>query len=279
MAFPFRYSICNEVFERIPFHKACQSIHEAGYTGIEIAPFTLSEDPATLSYAERRQFRSAMDSAGLRFAGLHWLMVAPKGLHVTTPDAALRERSWQHIRNLIDLCADLGDNGVMVFGSPKQRSATDGSTVEDATKRLTAGLEAVSSQAMERGVTVLLEALPRSQCDVVTTLGEAVRIVRQVNSPAIRTMFDTHNAEDETEPHAQVLDRYFEYIRHVHVNEMDGRHPGTGSYDFGAVLDVLKQRGYSGWISLEVFDFSAGADNIARQSLSYLKSIAEKSGE
>jgi sugar phosphate isomerase/epimerase len=279
MPFPFRYSICNEIFERIPFHKACQKAQSAGYTGIEIAPFTLSQNPAALSYSERKQHRSAMDSEGLRFAGLHWLMVAPEGLHVTTPDAELRARSWRHIHDLIDLCADLGDNGVMVFGSPKQRSTTAGSTVEDATKRMEDGLAEISGHAMERRVTLLVEALPRSQSNVVTTLAEAVRIVRRINSPAIRTMFDTHNAEDETDPHAEILTRYFEYIHHVHVNEMDGRHPGTGEYDFAAILNVLKQRNYSGWISLEVFDFSAGADNIARQSLSYLLSVAEKLDE
>jgi sugar phosphate isomerase/epimerase len=279
MAFPFQYSICNEIFERIPFHKTCQAVRAAGYSGIEIAPFTLSPKPVVLSYAERKQYRSAMDSEGLRFAGLHWLMVAPEGLHVTTPDSELRARSWQHIHGLIDLCADLGDDGVMVFGSPKQRSTTAGSTVEDATKRLEDGLGEVSGHAMERSVTVLLEALPRSQSDVVTTLGEAVRIVRRINSPAIRSMFDTHNAEDETEAHTEVLNRYFEYVHHVHVNEMDGRHPGTGAYDFAGILKVLKQRNYSRWISLEVFDFSAGADNIARQSLSYLQSVAENLGE
>jgi D-psicose/D-tagatose/L-ribulose 3-epimerase len=36
----------------------------------------------------------------LIFVGLHWLMVSPKSLHVTTPDARLRRRSWEHIRSL-----------------------------------------------------------------------------------------------------------------------------------------------------------------------------------
>jgi sugar phosphate isomerase/epimerase len=276
MPFPFRYSICNEIFERTPFHKACQSVRSAGYDGIEIAPFTLSDNPAKISSAERKQYRALMDSEGLRFVGLHWLMVAPKGLHVTAPDPELRTRSWRHISDLIDLCADLGDNAVMVFGSPKQRCATGGSTAADAAGRMEDGLAEVSGSAMERGVTLLLEALPRSQCDVINTVDEAVQIVRRINSPAIRTMFDTHNAEDETEPHAEIIDRYFEFIRHVHVNEMDGRHPGTGSYDFRPVFEVLKQHSYPGWISLEVFDFSAGAGNIANESLSYLKSVAKQ---
>jgi sugar phosphate isomerase/epimerase len=45
-------------------------------------------------------------------------------------------------------------------------------------------------------------------------------------------MFDTHNAVEESEPHAQLVEKYYDLIRHVHVNEMDGRHPGTGNYDF-----------------------------------------------
>ena len=274
MPFPFRYSICNELFEGTPFHQVCRTVRNIGYDGIEIAPFTLAQSPSAISSDQRKQYRGIMDSEGLQFAGLHWLMVSPKGLHVTTSDDAERARGWQHIRELIDLCADLGDGGVMVFGSPKQRSTTAGSTVAEATKRFADGLSDVSSQAMERGVTILVEALPASQSDVVRTLEEAVRIVREVASPSVRTMFDTHNTEDETERHAQLICRYYEYIRHIHVNEMDGRHPGTGSYDFGAVLEELARRHYSGWISLEVFDFSAGAENIARESLSYLKSIA-----
>ena len=272
----FHHSICNEVFQGTPFRQACKTIRSIGYEGIEIAPFTLSEDPASISLDQRKQYRAIMNSEGLRFAGLHWLMVAPKGLHVTTPDNALRARSWTHIRHLIDLCADLGDDGAMVFGSPHQRSTTNGSSVADATARFEQGLSDVSSQAMERGVTILVEALPRSQSNVVNTLEEAEAIVRTVASPAVRTMFDTHNAEDETDPHAAVVDRYFEDIRHVHVNEMDGRHPGTGSYDFDAVLRTLARREYGGWVSLEVFDFSAGAETIARESLTYLESVTEQ---
>jgi sugar phosphate isomerase/epimerase len=74
------------------------------------------------------------------------------------------------------------------------------------------------------GVTILIEALPKAQCDVVQTLAEAAGLVGEIASPAIRTMFDVHNAIDEIEPHAALVDRYFRLIRHVHVNELDGRH-------------------------------------------------------
>lgn len=272
MAYSFRHSTCNEAFDKWPFADACKAIRRAGYAGIEIAPFTLAEDPSEVSAAQRAECRDIMQSEGLEFVGLHWLMVSPKGLHVTGPDAALRQRSWTHIRNLVDLCADLGPNGVMVFGSPQQRSTTGGLTRAEATRNFVDGLAGVAPHACERGVTILVEALPIGQCDVIGTLEEAAAIARGIDSPAVRTMFDVHNAIDESEPHAALVDRYFDAIRHVHVNELDGRHCGAGNYDFKPVLDVLRRRGYSGWVSLEAFDFTPGAEKLVTDSLRHLES-------
>jgi sugar phosphate isomerase/epimerase len=271
-----RQAICNEAFQDAGFAESCKIMKRAGYEGIEIAPFTLGEDPALIPPARRREVSGIIRDEGLEFVGLHWLMVAPKGLHVTTPDDALRARSWLHIRHLIDLCADLGPNGVMVFGSPFQRSTTGGSTREDATRRFIDGLAGVASHALSRGVTILVEALPAGQSDVVQSLEEAASIVRQIDSPAIQTMFDTHNAINEVEPHAVLVDRYYDLIRHVHVNEMDGKHCGQGNYDFKPVLATLIRRGYRRWVSLEAFDFSLGGERIANESLRYLEAEIAK---
>ena len=266
-----QHAICNEIFEGWDFADTCREIRQAGYDGIEIAPFTLAADPAAIGPAQRGEYRDIMASEGLCFVGLHWLLVSPQGLHVTTPDAALRGRSWQHIRHLIDLCADLGPNGILVFGSPRQRGTTGGLSRTEATRHFVEGFASVAPQARERGVTILMEALPVGQCDVVTSLDEAAALVREIDHPAVRTMFDCHNAIDETEPHSALVARHYDLIRHIHVNELDGRHPGTGRYDFRALFDVLRRRQYAGWISAEVFDFTPGAETIARDSLRYLK--------
>ena len=272
----FRHAICNEAFDKWDFAESCRVMKRLGYQGIEIAPFTLGEDPVDLTIERRREVRDIIVSEGLRFVGLHWLMVSPKGLHVTTPDETLRARSWQHIRNLIDLCADLGPDGVMVFGSPKQRGSVDGLTIAEATKNYVDGLASVAVQAEERGVKLLIEALPVEQTDVVLTLDEAVMHVKSIGSPAIATMFDTHNAVDEVEPHADLVEKHFEWIRHVHVNEIDGRHPGTGNYDFVSVFRKLNQLNYKGWISMEAFDFTPGAEVLAAESIQYLNRRIEE---
>src|SRR3954465_15634530 len=115
MSVPFRYAMCNEAFNGQPFSNVCQLLRNLGYQGIEIAPFTLAPEPLHFTAFQRAECKRAITDAGLTFAGLHWLLVTPKTIHVTTPDNALRKASWDYVRSLIDLCADLGDDGVMVF--------------------------------------------------------------------------------------------------------------------------------------------------------------------
>jgi D-psicose/D-tagatose/L-ribulose 3-epimerase len=272
----FQHAICNEIYGAIPFAEVCRDIRRIGYNGIEIAPFTLDRNPTAIAPARRREYRDIIASEGLRFAGLHWLLAAPASLHATTSDRATRERTWAHVAALIDLCADLGDRGVMVFGSPQQRCAAGGLEPADATRNFIDGLAGVALRAQERGVRILVEALPANQCDVVNTLAEAVAIVREIGGPGVRTMFDTHNAVDETEPHDILIERYFDLIEHVHINEMDGGRPGAGGYDFKPMLAALARCNYSGWLSLEAFDFTPGPEAVAEESLRFIESEIHK---
>lgn len=276
MTSPFRFAVCNELFQSMPFGETCGKVHKLGYEGLEIAPFTLAEQPLDISPAKRSEIHKTLQDEGLCFVGLHWLLVSSLGLHVTTPDMALRRRSWEHVHNLIDLCADLAgcnsdDNGVLVFGSPKQRSTVDGMSRKDAMDVFTNELAHVAAHAEDSRVKILVEALPKNQSDVINSLAEAVAIVRQIGSPAIKTMFDSHNAVDETEPHAALIRKYFPYIVHVHVNETDGREPGMGDYDFASVLSTLRELDYQGWISLEAFDFSRDPEEIAARAIQHLQ--------
>jgi D-psicose/D-tagatose/L-ribulose 3-epimerase len=267
----FRLAICNETFQGWKFAKMCKGARRLGYTGVEIAPFTLGDDPAALPPRKRRELRRTMASEEIAYVGLHAILTAPKGLHVTTPDTAVRQRSWEYVRKLVDLAADLGDGAIVVFGSGKQRSATGGVSVAEATAHFQEGLARVAPAAQARGVTILIEALAPHLSNVVTSLETSVQIVIQIGSPAVQTMFDTHNAVKESQPHGALIKKYARHIRHVHINEMDGRHPGTGTYDFKSVLQALKELSYRQWVSLEVFDFSAGPETIARESARLLR--------
>jgi sugar phosphate isomerase/epimerase len=240
-----------------------------------VAPFTLADSVDQISPRRRRQLRETIEGEGMVCSGIHWLLVKPRGLHLATRDRTLREKSWSYLSRLIDFCADLGGH-LMILGSPQQRNTRDGMTAQEALGRLAEGLSELAPAARDRDVTLLMEAVSSEETDVVSTLAEAVEVVDRVSHGHVRTMFDCHNAADEGSHFLSLVERYWSRIRHVHVNEIDGRHPGTGDVDFERLLRFLRDRNYGGWVSLEVFDFRAGGERIARESISYLREIESR---
>lgn len=268
-----RWAICSETFVGLDFVSACKAARRIGYSGIEVEPAHLHPDPAGLTQAQRREIRSAIQDEGLVCVGIHSILKAPPGMHLTTPDKSVRRKSWDYFTRLIDLAADLADRPVMVLGSSKQRAAIDGATVEEATLRLTEGLQELASHAEQRSAMILMEPLAPHQCNVVITLEQAMQVVRAVNSPAVKTILDTHNTSAEKQPIDALIREYFRWIRHVHLNELDGKRPGSGDFPFQVVLQTLQELGYSGWLSVELFDFKPDGETVARQSLEYLSKI------
>jgi len=275
----FKYAFCNESLQGVSWEEQCSLVGRTGYQGVEIAPFSLvQESIEELTPARRREMVRAMKAAGIECAGLHWLLSPPPpGLHVTTPEKELRRKSWAYIEKLIDFCGDLGGT-VMVFGSPKGRSTTAGLSVVEAKNHLADGLSGVADHAQRCGVKILIESLGHDQTDVVNNLAETVELLDRIAHPAIQTMFDFHNTTDETDPFPALIEKYFSHIHHVHVQEMDGRYLGSGNAEkeFVASFQKLKDLRFDKWISVEVFDFSPGAETLAVESLKTLRAIEKK---
>jgi D-psicose/D-tagatose/L-ribulose 3-epimerase len=102
-----RISLCNEVIAGLPFERQCALAAELGYDGLEIAPFTLGEARDRIGAAQRAEIRNAARAAGIAITGLRWLLVKSPGFSITSDDAALRARTIDFMRAVIDLCAEI----------------------------------------------------------------------------------------------------------------------------------------------------------------------------
>lgn len=272
-----RYAICNETWGDLPFAETCRRIADAGYDGVEIAPFTLANEfgkPGAddLTADERRTVRAAAEDAGLSIAGLHWLLVPPPdGLHLTTPDDAVRARTSDYLRKIADLCADLGGT-ILVLGSPKQRSLDDSTPRSVGRERFLGALTDCLAVCADRGVTLCLEPLGPGETNFLNTLAEARECIEATgNHPACRTIFDVKAAATESSSFEALIAANADIIAHVHANDVNRRGPGFGETRFPPILSALRSVGYSGWISVEVFDYTPDPDTIARRSIQTLK--------
>jgi sugar phosphate isomerase/epimerase len=270
-----RLAICNEVFQGWPVERALAYAAELGYDGVEIAPFTLADTPAEISAARRREIRRAAEQHGVAIVGLHWLLVKPAGLSINGPDAAIRARTQAHMRELIHLCADLGGR-VLIHGSPDQRSVPAGRDFAEAWRRARETFEACLPAAAERGVVYCIEPLTRQITNFITRVAEADRLVREIAHPAFRLMVDCRSAESDGSALCELEAGLASgHLGHVHVNDVSGRGPGFGRVAFTPILQRLRDAGYGGWASVEVFEFTPDPQTIAARSIGYLRGILE----
>ena len=273
----FRIALCNEVLADLPFARQCAMAAALGYDGLELAPYTLDEAPHRLPAGQRTGLRRAVTDAGLAVVGLHWLLVTPKGLSITSPDDNVRARTVDVMSGLIDLCADLGGR-VLVHGSPQQRAIADGQSPADAWARARACFAAASEVAAAAGVTYCLEPLSRRETAFVNTVAEAVRMVDEVDSPAFRTMLDTSAAGlSERDPIDRLIAHWFPTgkLAHIQLNDRNRRAPGQGGDGFLPVLAALRRVGYAGAVSVEPFVYEPDGPTTAARAIGYLRGLEE----
>ncbi|HKH34852.1 MAG TPA: sugar phosphate isomerase/epimerase family protein [Beijerinckiaceae bacterium] len=269
-----KLSLCNEVIRELPFAQQCELAAQLGYAGLELAPFTLGEETYRMPAAERAAVRAACANAGIAISGLHWLLVAPKGLSITTADRPVREKTVDVMRRLVGLCADLGGD-YLVHGSPAQRQ-TGGDP--EAGARGEAAWAAIADDAKAAGVTYCIEPLAPRETDFINTIAQAAAIIERVGSPALRTMIDTSAAAlAEPEPVAAAIERWMPtgLVAHIQLNDSNRRGPGEGKDAFTPVLAALKRSGYSGWLAMEPFDYIPDGPTCAARSIGYVAGILE----
>jgi D-psicose/D-tagatose/L-ribulose 3-epimerase len=266
-----RFAICNETFGDWPWERVCRFVAETGYDGIEIAPFTFAPSVTEVSAERRRQIRSAAADAGLEIVGLHWLLASPKGLHIHSKDAALRQKTVDYLRALVDFAGDLGAP-VMIFGSPAQRRLEDGD-LEGAWARTQDSFRQVLPTLEARGVTLCQESLPAPESDFILSAADAARMVRAIDHPSFRMMLDVKSMCSEDRPPAEIIREFAPLVKHFHANDANRRGPGFGETDFVPIAAALKEVGYTGWVSVEVFDYTPDPETIARESLRHLREV------
>lgn len=272
-----RLALCNEVIAGRDFAAQCAFAAALGYDGLEVAPFTLADDPLAIGAADRTRIRRAAADAGIAITGLHWLLVQPAGLSITTADAALRARTVAAMTHLVDLCADLGGR-YLVHGSPAQRKIPPGESRDVAWTRARDAFAAAAAAAARAGVVYLVEPLPRDETDLLNTLDEAAAMVREVGHPALLTMLDAKSAAlAEAAPVAELAARWLPtgLIGHVQVNDRNRRGPGQGGDRFAALFRALRAHGYAGDVAVEPFDYVPDGPACAARAIGYLRGLAE----
>ncbi|MGE3314703.1 MAG: sugar phosphate isomerase/epimerase family protein [Planctomycetaceae bacterium] len=268
-----KFAICQELFVDWDWARQCRFIAEVGYTGIELAPFTLAPRIEEVSPVRRAELRKIAQDHGLQIIGLHWLLAKTEGLHLTTAQSAVRRATTAYLVELGNACADLGGD-LMVFGSPFQRNVEPGMSQDQAYENAAEVFRGAMPQLAERGVRICMEPLTPKETDFINTCAEGLRLIRMVDHPNFVLHQDVKAMlGGETKSIPELIEEFAPIVGHFHVNDSNLLGPGMGETDFAPIFRALARVKYEGWISVEVFDYAPGCEHIARVSYDYMQRV------
>jgi sugar phosphate isomerase/epimerase len=272
-----QFGICNEIFQGWKLGDAMQFARRVGYDVIEIAPFTLAPRVTDIPAASRQAIRDEAARCGIGISGIHWVLAQTEGLHLTHPDAAIRGRTALYFRELVDFCADIGGTRI-VLGSPKQRNLAEGVAPAQAVLWAREVLQDAVKRGEERQVTLCIEPLAPSETNFLNTAAAAIRFIQESPSPALKIILDVKAMSSEGKPIPQIIRESWPHFAYFHANDRNLKGPGFGEVDFVPIATALREVGYDGVVSVEVFQFEEGPEAIATRSLEYLRKCFRRSG-
>ena len=117
--------------------------------------------------------------------------------------------------------------------------------------------------AEDKGVTICFEPLAPSETDFVNTAAEGIEFIRQFDSDAFKIILDVKAMSSDSKPIADIIRDSHPNFAYFHANDANLKGPGFGDVDFKPIFGALKEVGYGGFVSVEVFDFEEGPETIA----------------
>ena len=281
-----KFSFSSNGFVRYSAVEAIEKIAKIGYEGIEL----LADEPHLyadeLSKSDLEKVKSAIERSGLKVANINantamgyygrqfWEPLFEPSL--ANPDKILRNWRIDYTKKCIDL-ADFLD---APFVSVTSGRPAPGISPEESRDLLIDSLEKLVEYSSKRSIGIGVEYEPGL---LVECFDELSGLLEQIDSPYLGANLDLGHSHVLGEDPRVVINGLGRRVFHVHIEDIRGRKhyhlvPGTGDIDFRKILGILTENGYNGFATVELYTYPDRPEEVARQSLHYLRSIRRESG-
>lgn len=266
--------------QRTPIDVAVAHCAKLGFDGLELTVIPRwPTDAALLDAAARRHIRQLYDDHNIALCGLS----GNTPMLLDDPIQAQKNRAT--FKGYLDLAAEWQKPGEHLSVTTTSAGAIEDWEIEK--ERLVEIFGELASHAERAGVIVGVEphvnqALCRPE--------QAVWLVEQVASPALRVHFDISHFNVQGDPMEPTIALLAPYSSHTHVKDERGIFPdhqflipGQGDMDYVNYLKWMDQTGYSGYIAVEISlmvqaDPNYDALAAATQSYDVLSKAFEEAG-
>lgn len=272
------FSFSTNAFRKFTFEEAALAVAKAGYTGIEIMCDTPHAWPFDLTDSDVQRILRVLENRGLAIANLNaFMMCAVQDFHHPSwieEDEDFRKVRVAYTKECIDLAARLGAPTISTEpGGPLKGMNM---SREKALETFARGLDQVLPLARDKGVTVLIEPEPDL---LLQTSDEFLAFMAAFPHPNLGLNFDVGHFYCMGEDPAELVKKLEGYTRHYHLEDIPETRehchilPGQGGVDIAGVLEAVRQTGYRGYLTVELYPYLDNPGEAAALALDYIQGI------
>jgi len=256
-----------------PLMECARILADIGYSGIEILAGRPHAWPYDLGRKERQKLKNDLKNLSLEIVGICPL-IAPS----YNPASLFKEEyeeAQKYIIESVRLAADLESRHVVY----PTGWVVHGTSSEEAWKRSAETLYKAAEEGKKYGVTLLIEAIRKVSSNLLWNSRQAVKMMDELAHSNVKLMMDTFHVWSENEDTEEVIELYGRNLRHVHMEDishsrLDRKIPGQGVEDLTKVVSTLKEAGYDGALSVEIWGMNP--EEMARDSFQFLNKLLQE---
>lgn len=191
--------------------------------------------------------------------------------NVAAPESEQFKKSKQYFGNAVKATAELGAKLMTINSGYGYLNESK----EEAWKRSAEMLGYLSHLAQQEGINIALETLRPEESKIVTTIGDAKRMVEEIKSPALKLMVDTVGMSVAGETLEQWFETFGKDIVHLHFvdcNPYGHLAWGDGNLQLDKLIETLNHYQYEGLLGQEITEFRY-YENPAETDLNIMKAF------
>ncbi|MEY3608595.1 MAG: hypothetical protein RLZZ447_1383 [Verrucomicrobiota bacterium] len=207
------------------------------------------EDP---SHIDPAKVRAAADRAGIAIGTVCACMGPGRDFRGSAREQAA---AMTYCKALIDQAVVLGCPSVIgpVYSVVGKADAVEPAQQKREWALVVKNLKKLAAYARAKRITICIEPLNRFETDFLNTCDQGLRLVRAVNSPAVKLHLDTFHMNIEEKDQAAAIRKAGRLLGHFHACGSDRGTPGGDHIAWPAIVKALKGVGYKGDVVIESF--------------------------
>lgn len=284
----FKYCISNWIYGDEELQTTFRRLQRYGYDGVE-----LMGEPDKYEIKEVRSLSNKLRLQVLTIAGMYPWPTDDRDL--SNPDPGIRARAVQYLKNCCDFASELGARVIIVVPAAVARTQPVGNprneddwlkAYDNEWKWAVDCIGKASIYAEKKGVFLAIEPINRYESFLVNTCEQAIKMKREIGSPAVKIHLDTFHMNIEERSLADAIRLAGKDLVNLHVADSNRTAVGEGHIDFRSIFQALLDIDYQWTLSLEplppvpdpyiaarIKRFEPLRDDYARFSIERLKAI------